>query len=197
LVKTFSSTPAKSSATNVNRNLPVNHAGHFLFENNLTTDVNTTDSESIRIASECSNVFNVGPQNHRVLRNIYAGSDVLVLPSLKTRKFCEPWGLVVNEAFNQGVPVIASDAVGAAAGGLVKHEENGLIVPAGNVEALASAIKRLHDDDKLRASLGENARKSIGSYTHAAWAEGMVSALAAAGVDHSPNLSLTSSIGRS
>ncbi len=54
------------------------------------------------------------------LRNIYAAADVLVVPSIATRTFREPWGLVVNEAMNRGLPVIASDAVGAAAGGLVR-----------------------------------------------------------------------------
>ena len=53
------------------------------------------------------------------VRNFYAGSDVVVLPSVPTRDFLEPWGLVVNEAFHQGVPVIATTAVGAVAGGLV------------------------------------------------------------------------------
>ena len=63
------------------------------------------------------------------VRNFYAGSDVVVVPSIPTRDFLEPWGLVVNEAMHQGVPVIATDAVGAAAGGLVRHERNGLVVP--------------------------------------------------------------------
>ena len=71
------------------------------------------------------------------LRNLYAGSDVVVVPSIPTRDFLEPWGLVVNEAFHQGVPVIATDAVGAAAGGLVQHERTGLVVPAGDAAALA------------------------------------------------------------
>ena len=71
------------------------------------------------------------------LRNSYAGSDVVVVPSIPTRDFLEPWGLVVNEAFHQGVPVIATDAVGAAAGGLVQHERTGLVVPAGDASALA------------------------------------------------------------
>ena len=54
------------------------------------------------------------------LRDVYAACDVLVLPSIATRTFREPWGLVVNEAMNRRLPVIASDAVGAAAGGLVQ-----------------------------------------------------------------------------
>ena len=113
------------------------------------------------------------------LRNLYAGSDVLVVPSLPTRDFLEPWGLVVNEAFHQGVPVIATDAVGAAAGGLVRHEHTGLIVPAGDVRALRAAIHRLHDDADLRHRLGENARQAVAEYSFDAWAQGMSRALAA------------------
>ena len=35
------------------------------------------------------------------LRNLYAASDVLVVPSIGHAGFIEPWGLVVNEAMNQ------------------------------------------------------------------------------------------------
>jgi glycosyltransferase involved in cell wall biosynthesis len=113
------------------------------------------------------------------LRNLYAGSDVLVVPSLPTRDFLEPWGLVVNEAFHQGIPVIATDAVGAAAGGLVQHERTGLIVPAGNAGALREAIARMHDDE-LRHTLGANARTAVAAYTQTAWADAMVHAIEAA-----------------
>jgi glycosyltransferase involved in cell wall biosynthesis len=115
------------------------------------------------------------------LRNFYAGSDVVVIPSIPTRDFREPWGLVANEAFNQGVPVIATDAVGAAAGGLIEHERTGLVVPAGDADALAGALRRLHDDPVLRARLGAAGRAAVGAYNHAAWADGMARALAAAG----------------
>jgi glycosyltransferase involved in cell wall biosynthesis len=115
------------------------------------------------------------------VRNFYAGSDVVVVPSIRTATFREPWSLTVNEAMNQGVPVIASDEVGAAAGGLVRHERNGLVVPAGDERALAAAIRRLHDDEPLRARLGEAARVDVAPYTADAWAEGMSRALADAG----------------
>ena len=116
------------------------------------------------------------------LRNLYAGSDVLVVPSVPTRDFLEPWGLVVNEAFDQGVPVIATTAVGAAAGGLVRHEETGLVVPAGDAPALAAALRRLRGDAALRARLGAAGRAAVAAgHTHAHWAAGMGRALAAAG----------------
>ncbi len=92
------------------------------------------------------------------LRNFYAGSDVLVMSAIRTRDFLEPWGLVANEAMHQRLPVIATTAVGAAAGGLVQHERNGLVVPAGDASALAHAIARLHDDAALRARLGAQAQ---------------------------------------
>jgi glycosyltransferase involved in cell wall biosynthesis len=122
-----------------------------------------------------------GPADPPALRSLYAGSDVVVLPSIPTRDFREPWGLVANEAMSQGVPVIATDAVGAAAGGLVAHERTGLVVPAGSAEALAQALRRLHDDPPLRTRLGTAARSAVASYSHDAWASGMARALAAAG----------------
>jgi glycosyltransferase involved in cell wall biosynthesis len=136
-------------------------------------------------ASGPEGVQAVGPQPPGEVRNFYAGSDVVVLPSVPTRNFREPWGLVVNEAFHQGVPVIATDAVGAVAGGLVQHERNGLVVPAGDEIALSAALRRLHDDGTLRARLGAQARLDVAPYTPEAWAEGIAQALAAVGVRRS------------
>ena len=121
-----------------------------------------------------------GPQPPEEVRNFYAAADVVVLPSIPTRGFREPWGLVVNEAMNQGVPIIATDAVGAAAGGLVRHERNGIVVPAGDAHALARAIVRLRDEPELRAALGATGREDVRAYTPVAWAEGIGAALAAA-----------------
>lgn len=119
-----------------------------------------------------------GPRPPAEVRNFYAGADVLVVPSLATLAFREPWGLVVNEAMNQGLPVIASDRVGAAAGGLVRHERNGLVVPAGDATALASALRRLADDPGLRDRLGAAARRDVAAYTFDAWVDGFSGALA-------------------
>jgi glycosyltransferase involved in cell wall biosynthesis len=116
------------------------------------------------------------------LRNLYAASEVLVLPSIPTRTFREPWGLVVNEAMNRGLPVIASDAVGAAAGGLVRDGDNGLVVPAGDSAALAHAIGRLAADAPLRARLGETGANDVRSYSHDAWADGFSRALTTLGL---------------
>ncbi|MDQ3676921.1 MAG: glycosyltransferase family 4 protein, partial [Actinomycetota bacterium] len=120
----------------------------------------------------------VSPQPPEQIRNFLAAADVCVIPSLRTRSFREPWGLVANEAMNQSTPVIASDEVGAVAGGLVRHERNGLVVPAGDPTALAAALARLRDDVELRARLGDNARRDVAAYTYDAWAAGFAGALA-------------------
>ena len=118
----------------------------------------------------------------RELRDVYRACDVLVVPSIATRTFREPWGLVVNEAMNCGLAVIASDAVGAAAGGLVRDGENGLIVPAGDAGALADALARLAGDERLRATLGAAGANDVLAYDHDAWARGFSDALATLGL---------------
>ena len=126
-------------------------------------------------------VVPAGPLAPAEVRAYYAGSDVVVVPSIPTRDFLEPWGLVVNEAFHRGVPVVATTAVGAVAGGLARHERTALVVAPGDPEALAAALRRLRDDPALRARLGAAARDAVAAYSHDAWADGMQRALAAAG----------------
>jgi glycosyltransferase involved in cell wall biosynthesis len=116
------------------------------------------------------------------LRDVYAACDVLVVPSVATRTFREPWGLVVNEAMNRGLAVIATDAVGAAAGGLLRDGENGLVVAAGDERALAGAIERLAGDRQLRMRMGSAGATDVLAFSHDAWAEGFSRALASVGV---------------
>ena len=81
-----------------------------------------------------------------VLRILFA-ADAAVLSSR-----WENFPHLVVEALAVGTPVIAT-----AVGGVpeVVHDgENGLLVPAGDPDALAAAIERLVGDDELRAALG-------------------------------------------
>jgi glycosyltransferase involved in cell wall biosynthesis len=99
-----------------------------------------------------------------IASRFYAVADVFVLPSITMPSEKETWGLVVNEAMNQGLPVIATDAVGAAAGGLVQSGANGFVVPECDSDALAEAIERVLNDDTLRHTLSANARKIIATW---------------------------------
>lgn len=124
----------------------------------------------------------VGVQPPEQVRNFLAGSDVVVVPSVRTRRFREPWGLIVNEAMHRSCAVITSDEVGAAAGGLVRNDQTGLVVPAGDVPSLARALTRLRDDVALRSRLARAGHEAVAGYTLDAWAAGMARALATAGV---------------
>jgi glycosyltransferase involved in cell wall biosynthesis len=112
---------------------------------------------------------------------LYAAADVLVLPSIRTATFTEPWGLVINEAMHQATPVVATDAVGAVAGGLVRDGRNGLVAVERDEAGLAARLAALRADRALRQGLGAAARRDVAPYTYDAWVAGMRSALAAVG----------------
>jgi glycosyltransferase involved in cell wall biosynthesis len=112
----------------------------------------------------------------------YAAADVVVVPSIATRRFLEPWGLVCNEAMSQDRPVIATTAVGAAAGGLVRDGETGTVVPAGDEDRLAMAIDALLADQALRERLGHAAAAAVSPYTYERSASAFARALEIAGV---------------
>lgn len=86
------------------------------------------------------------------LVDYYASASVVVCPSLY-----EGFGLPAGEAMACGVPVISSD--GGALPEVVG--DAGVIVPAGNSEALARALQNLLTDDALRARLAEKGRARI------------------------------------
>ena len=128
----------------------------------------------------------VGRLDAAALRNFYGLADVLVVSSIPTRGFLEPWGLVVNEAMNQATAIISTDAVGAAAGGLVRDERNGLVVAAGDRDALAGALVRLAGDLPLCARLGRAGSRDVRAFDHRAWADGFAAALRSVGVGRDP-----------
>lgn len=82
------------------------------------------------------------------IAELMAVAAMLVLPSEH-----ETWGAVVNEAMAAGTPVIASDRVGSAAE-LIEPGKNGLIVPVGDIKALATAIERLLINEPTRKEMG-------------------------------------------
>jgi glycosyltransferase involved in cell wall biosynthesis len=154
------------------------HAGLLLVGPHEERSPDSRFTAEQRLAAGIAIAERVGSED---LRSIYAAADALVLPSIATRTFREPWGLVVNEAMNQGLPVIATDAVGAAAGGLVRDGHTGLVVPAGDTAALARALRRLADDRELRMRLGAAGAEAVEAFSHDAWAEGFSRALLSVG----------------
>ncbi len=122
----------------------------------------------------------LGPLTRDRLPAAYAAAAFALLPSVPTPRFREPWGLVCNEAMHQSRPMVATRAVGAVAGGLVRDGETGLVVPPEDAGALAAAIERLLGDPALRLRLGDAARTAMAPYTYDAMADAFGRALAVA-----------------
>jgi glycosyltransferase involved in cell wall biosynthesis len=79
--------------------------------------------------------------------------DVLVHASVVP----EPFGQVVVEGMAAGLPVVATAAGGPAE--VITDGVDGLLVPPGDVAALAAAVRRLLLDQALRAQLGQAAAR--------------------------------------
>lgn len=101
-------------------------------------------------------VFGAGVPSARV-PELLNDWDCLVLPSLTRVNWKEQFGRVLVEAMACQVPVVGSDSGEIA--NLVG--DAGLIVPEGNVGALAGALRRLRDDPVLCASLGMAGRARV------------------------------------
>jgi glycosyltransferase involved in cell wall biosynthesis len=122
----------------------------------------------------------IGHVEQRELPALLQASDALVLPSVSTRRVRETWGLVVNEAMNCALPVVATDAVGAAAGGLVVNRETGLVVREGDAGGLAQALAELAVNEAMRHRFGEQAGARVLAWNYQAAADAFVAALGAA-----------------
>jgi len=128
-----------------------------------------------------SDIVLAGRMERERLPVAYAAASMVVVPSIATRRFLEPWGLVCNEAMHQGTPVVASAAVGAVAGALVVHGATGLVVRAGDDRELALAIAQLLDDEPLRERLSHLAKTGVERFNYDAAADAFGKALASAG----------------
>lgn len=100
----------------------------------------------------------------------YRMASATVVPSIPTPRFREPWGLVCNESLHQGTPVIATTAVGAVAGGLVRDDDSGLVVAPGHADALSAAVDQLLSRPDLAARLGASGRQAAAAHNYEAMA---------------------------
>lgn len=113
----------------------------------------------------------VGFKNQSELPAFYGAGDCLIVPSSR-----ETWGLVVNEAMNLGLPIIASDQVGCGPD-LVRAGENGYVYPVGDTQALAERIDTLFASEETRSAMGERSRQIVDEYSVEANVQGIWKAL--------------------
>jgi phosphatidyl-myo-inositol alpha-mannosyltransferase len=82
-------------------------------------------------------------------------ADVLCAPSLRGESF----GMVLTEAFAAGTPVIASDIAGYR--DVVRNDVDGILVPAGDAQALAEALRDLWEEPERRSALARAAARDV------------------------------------
>lgn len=99
----------------------------------------------------------LGPQPRAVVFELLRAADGALLTSE-----WENFPHMVVEALAVGTPVLAT-AVGGV-GEIVRHEANGVLLPAGDVDAIAAAIERYFADDGLRERLRASAGSSVDAY---------------------------------
>ena len=85
---------------------------------------------------------------------LYAAMDLYVQPSL-----WEGLSYSVLEAMGRGLPVVATDISGNT--DVVKDGATGLVVPPGDAQAIAEAVRLLLDDVERRRELGQAARELV------------------------------------
>lgn len=99
----------------------------------------------------------LGRVDEKELAALYMVSDVVVLP---TRKDCFPKVLV--EAGLAGKPVITTSACGAV-DSIVMDGESGIVVPPGDIEALAKAMKKLLNGH-IRKDMGRRLQAAVSKF---------------------------------
>ncbi len=110
--------------------------------------------------------------NQSRLPDVYAASDVFVLPS----DAGETWGLVVNEAMASGRPAMVSRSVGCCQD-LIIDGETGFSFEQGDVAALAGHMSRYMQDAELAGIQGEQAAEHIKNFSFKQIIEGLAQAV--------------------
>ncbi|HAZ29037.1 MAG TPA: hypothetical protein DCY48_04680 [Candidatus Magasanikbacteria bacterium] len=88
------------------------------------------------------------------LEKLYKQAHCFLFTSKK-----EGWGLAVVEAASYGLPIIMTNV--GCAGELIQNRKSGLVVPIGDLEALASAMREILENDALRQRLQTGAREAV------------------------------------
>ncbi|MBW3667968.1 MAG: glycosyltransferase family 4 protein [Actinobacteria bacterium] len=123
-----------------------------------------------RLGLEGAVTFVNGVSDQRLVE-LYAEAEVAVVPSLY-----EGFSLPAIEAMACGVPLVATTG-GALPEVVGRDGDTALLVPPGDVGALATALGRALDDAALRSRIGEGGRARVNErFTWRATAQGTVEA---------------------
>ncbi len=125
----------------------------------------TEEYMSLKEQYHLNNIHFVGFKKPLELKKYYLASDLFVLP---TRE--DIWGLVINEAFANGLPVITTNRC-LAGMEMIENGKNGFIVPTENADAICDAVNKLRKDTHLCHQMAENNIKKAHRFTIESMAE--------------------------
>ena len=86
----------------------------------------------------------LGKVSEEMLRTLYRGADLFVMPNIHVPGDIEGFGVVMLEAGLCGMPVVAADLEGIS--DVVREGENGHLVPSRDADAFARAVLRYRGD---------------------------------------------------
>jgi glycosyltransferase involved in cell wall biosynthesis len=130
------------------------------------------EAAELSVRQHTSSVTFTGFLNQSRLPDVYAASDVLVLPS----DTGETWGLVVNEAMASGRPAIVSRSAGCCPD-LIVEGETGFAFDCGDVQGLSAAMMRYLVEPGLAVRQGAAAFRHIQAYSLSRSVDGIIAAL--------------------
>ncbi len=102
--------------------------------------------------------------------DILLNSGVFVMPS----RF-DAWGVAIAEACASGLPVICSEACGASVD-VVSSYFNGIVVPTGDVDALAKSFRWMHERYDKLGEMGLRSTWLAAPYAAEFWADRIIEA---------------------
>lgn len=109
--------------------------------------------------------------NQSELPRLFGACDIFSLPAE-----AEPWGLIINEAMCAGLPIVASDEIGAVAD-LVQPGVNGATHRAGDIQGIAAALEMLVANPAAIKAMGQASRDRIGEWNYDRCVKGLRHAL--------------------
>jgi phosphatidyl-myo-inositol alpha-mannosyltransferase len=115
------------------------------------TVIGPSEQELSPLMLDMRNVRVLGKVDDDAKRRELEAGDVLCAPSLGGESF----GMVLTEAFAAGTPVVASDIAGYR--DVVRDGVDGVLVPRGDAQTLAEALRDLYEEPVRRAQMARAA----------------------------------------
>ncbi len=122
------------------------------------TIIGPTPAELAPLMLDPRGVTVLGKVDEAEKQRVLGEADVLCAPSLGGESF----GMVLTEAFAAGTPVIASDIAGYR--DVVRNGVDGVLIPVGDAQALAEALRDLYDEPLRRMQMARAAALDVARF---------------------------------